>query len=427
LGKRMHSAALANALHYFQVRDGELLCGGVPISQLTARSPTPFYLYDLQVARRKYQRLRTAMPRDIDIHYAIKANPHPDIIRFFQTMGAGFDVASMGELHRALQVGVAPRSCGFAGPGKSQQELEHAIRNGIGSLHVESEAELEQVDAIAGRLGMHANASLRINPAFQLKGSGMRIGGGPQAFGIDEEQVPHLLSRIAKMKHVHFTGFHLFAGSQNLKAAALIEFFSLSFSLLKELAPLCPLPPQVINLGGGFGIPYFPHDTELDIETVGARLGELLTAYREHFPHARFVIESGRYLIGESGVYVTRVRYKKVSRGETFVIVDGGLHHHLAATGNFGQVIPRNYPIALLQSLDKPSVEKVNIVGPLCTPLDRLGSAVEVSTVEEGDIFGIFASGAYGFSASPRSFLSHPEPIEIVLDDKHDAPVQQEV
>jgi diaminopimelate decarboxylase len=423
----MHSKALANALGYFQTRHGALVCGRVPISHLAAHYPTPFYLYDLRVARAKYQRLRAAMLRDIDIHYAIKANPHPDIIRFFQTMGAGFDVASMGELHAALQVGVAASSCGFAGPGKSQQELEYAIRSGIGALHVESEAELEQVEAIAGRLGVRANCGLRVNPAFQLKGAGVRIGGGPQPFGIDQEQVPHVLSRLARMEHVHFTGFHLFAGSQNLNATALLDFFSLSFSLLQELVPLCPLPPQVINLGGGFGIPYFPHEAELDIEAIGAGLGELLTVYREHFPHARFVVESGRYLMGESGVYVTRVRYKKVSRGECFVIVDGGLHHHLAATGHFGQVIPRNYPIALLESLDKPPVEKVNIVGPLCTPLDRLASAVELPTVAAGDIVGIFASGAYGFSASPRGFLSHPEPLEIVLGGPNDAPVQQAV
>lgn len=418
----MSSNALANALGYFHTRHGELLVGGVPISHLTCRYPTPFYVYDLHVARRKYQRLCAALPRDIAIHYAIKANPHPEIIRLFQDQGAGFDVASMGELRTALQVGVASDTCGFAGPGKSQQELTYAIQHGIGAIHIESEAELEQVEAIAGRLGRLANVSLRINPAFQLKGSGIRIGGGPQAFGIDQEYIPHLLARIATMQHVQFTGFHLFAGSQNLHAEALIEFFALSFALLKELVPLCPQPPRRITLGGGFGIPYFPHETALDLETVGAALGELLSAYRQYFPHTRFIIESGRYLIGESGVYVTRVRYTKLSRGERFVIVDGGLHHHLAATGHLGQVIPRNYPIALLQSLDTPPVEKVHITGPLCTPLDRLGSAVELASVAEGALIGIFASGAYGFSASPRGFLSHPEPIEIVLDSQQDEP-----
>ena len=195
----------------------------------------------------------------------------------------------------------------------------------------------------------------------------------------------------------------------------MLEFLASAFSGLKQLLDFCPQPPAITNLGGGFGIPYFSADTELDIEAVGRGLGELLAKYRTFFPETSFMVESGRYLIGESGLYVTRIRYRKVSRGETFLVMDGGLHHHLAATGNFGQVVMRNYPIAALCKVGNPAAETFNIVGPLCTPLDLLGSKVELPAIEEGDLIGIFVSGAYGFSASPRGFLSHPEPEEIVL------------
>jgi diaminopimelate decarboxylase len=411
----MPSKALLNALRYFQVRDGELLVGGAPISELATQNPTPFYVYDLTVAKEKYERLRCALPRDIEIHYAIKANPHPGVIRFFQQLGLGFDVASIGELRRAQEAGVSPAACGFAGPGKSHQEIEYAIQHGIGALNVESQCELAAASRIAEHLRMKAHISLRVNPTFSLVGSGMRIGGGPQPFGIDQEQIPVLLDRLRDMHALHFRGFHLFAGSQNLAAKGLVDFFGMSFNLLKGLMPLSPTPPTMINLGGGFGIPYFSSEDALDIEAVGDGLARLLETHRFSFPTTRFAVESGRYLIGESGIYVTRVRYRKVSRGETFLVVDGGLHHHLAASGNFGQVIRRNYPVAALQKLDTPATETANVVGPLCTPLDRLATAVEMPTLREGDLIGIFASGAYGFTASPRGFLSHPEPLEIIV------------
>lgn len=417
----MASKALQSVLRYFDRRHGELLVGGIPVSHLAAGHPTPFYVYDLSVAREKYRLLRQALPQEIEIHYAIKANPHPEVIRFFNRLGLGFDVASVGELQTAMQAGVAAESCGFAGPGKSLSELEAAVRSGVGSINAESERELELINEVSHRVGVRANVSLRINPAFELKSSGMRIGGGPQPFGIDQEELPRILTQIPKMTGIRFVGFHLFAGSQNLKASALMEFFGLSFELLKDLVKCCPQSPSMINLGGGFGIPYFASDDELDIGAVGARLADLLAAHRASFPSTQFVIESGRYLIGESGVYVSRVLYKKVSRGETFLVVDGGLHHHLAATGNFGQVIRRNYPIAPLLALGKPAEERVHIVGPLCTPLDTLGSAVEQAKVEEGDLIGVFASGAYGFTASPRGFLSHPELEEIVVGRDRDA------
>jgi diaminopimelate decarboxylase len=410
----MESKALRSILKYYDTGNGELLVGGTPISRLAERHGTPLYVYDLSVARTKYQRLRASLPPEIEVHYAIKANPHPEIVKFFLDLGAGFDVASMGELRTVVSIGADSEQCGFAGPGKGINELEYAIELGIGALNVESYRELELAGQIAERLGTKANVSLRINPAFHLRGAGVRIGGGAHAFGIDQEQIPGVLTRIAGMKHLNFAGFHLFAGSQNLKPEPLIEFFTLSFGLLKELLNYCPKAPKLINLGGGFGIPYLAKDEELDIELVGQGLRKLVTQYRPVFPEARFSVESGRYLIGEAGVYVARVRYRKTSRGETFLVTDGGLHHHLAATGNFGQVIQRNYPIALLQKLEMPDVERVNIVGPLCTPLDILGAGVDLPEAAEGDLIGIFASGAYGFSASPRGFLSHPEPMEIV-------------
>lgn len=409
--------ALINALQYFRTTGHDLVVGGISIAELAKQYATPFYVYDLAVARQKFKRLRAALPGAIAIHYAVKANPHPKIISFFKSQGTGFDVASKRELQTTLELGVQPDVCGFAGPGKSEKEISYAIQEGIGALHIESPRELFLANEIAGQLHKKVNIALRLNPPFALKRSGVQMNGGASAFGIDIEQIPTLLAQMPFLSNLVFKGFHLFAGSQNLDAEAVAHFFVRAFSLLRELSVLAPEPVTWINLGGGFGIPYFQSDQELDIAAIGKTLAKLLEANRDLFAPVRFILESGRYLIGECGLYVTRVRYRKESRGKTFLVVEGGLNHHLAATGNFGQVVRKNYPVAVLQKINASPVGKFNIVGPLCTPLDVLGWEVELPEVVEGDLIGVFASGAYGYTASPHNFLSHPEPIEIILNE----------
>jgi diaminopimelate decarboxylase len=406
--------AVKSILQYFDIRNGQLLIGGKTCQQIADQAGTPFYAYDLGVAEKKFKILQKALPDKVKIHYAIKANPHPEIISFFKNLGAGFDVASKGELEKVLKSGAEPDTIGFAGPGKQEDEIKAACEAGIGSLNAESITELERADKIAGNLNRKLNVSLRVNPAYELVGSGMRMGGGPKQFGIDQENIPRVLAMFSKWKNLEFKGFHIFAGSQNLSAESISSSFEKAVEAVMSFLPHCPQPPSMVNLGGGFGIPYHKNDEELDIQTAGKNLSTILNNVKNELENTEFVVETGRYLVGECGVYVSRIIDIKESRKETFAVINGGMHHHIAASGNFGQVIKRNFPLILPDRLKEPLTHTINIVGPLCTPLDRLGTKVFLPEPEINDLVAVLGSGAYGYTASPLFFLSHQNVIEFV-------------
>jgi diaminopimelate decarboxylase len=249
-----------------------------------------------------------------------------------------------------------------------------------------------------------------VNPEFELRGSGMRMGGRASPFGVDAEQVPALVKRILA-GGAEWRGFHIFAGSQALDPAAIIDSQAHTLDLAARLAEEAGATPPLVNLGGGFGIPYFPGEQVLDIEAIGAALTPRLSA----LPDTRFAIELGRWLVGEAGIYLTRVVDRKESRGETFLVCDGGLNHQLAATGNLGTVVRRNYPVAVATADSGAPRETVSVVGPLCTPLDRLADQVELPVAGPGDVIAIFMAGAYGLTASPWEFLGHARPGEILV------------
>ena len=391
---------------------GELAIAGRPASHWAEQAgDTPLFVYDRSLIAERIARLRGALPAGVHIHYAIKANPMPDLVRWIGREVDGLDVASAGELRTALANGVDPAVISFAGPGKRDTELELAIGAGV-LLNIESENELERAAAIARRLDRLLRVAVRVNPPFDLKGSGMRMGGGAKPFGIDAERVPAVLARIGELG-VDFEGFHVFAGSQNLSADALIEAQANTVRLVAELAVHAPRPPRIANIGGGFGIPYFPGDKPLDVERVGAALADTLAARPAILADTRFVIELGRYIVGEAGVYLTRVVDRKVSHGELFLVVDGGLHHQLAASGNFGTVIRRNYPVVNASRLDAPADGTAHVVGCLCTPLDRLADKTALPDSKVGDLIAVFMAGAYGATASPSAFLGHPAAAEL--------------
>lgn len=398
----------------FPVANGELLIGGISLTQLASRvGQTPFYAYDRTILHRQVENLRRALPDAISLHYAIKANPMPAVVNFLAGLVDGMDVASLGELRTALDAGVNPNEISFAGPGKSNTELEGAIASGI-TLNLESEAEMLRAVHIGEALGIRPRTAIRINPDFELKTSGMKMSGGPKPFGVDAERVPDMLSDMRTLD-LEFRGFHIFSGSQNLRPQAIIEAQNKTFELAFRLAEQAPSPITLLNIGGGFGIPYFPGDQRLDLSSIAENLDQRLPDIRSTLPEAEIVIELGRYLVGESGIYVCAVIDKKVSRGQTYLITNGGLHHHLAVSGNFGQVLRKNYPVAIGNRMDQPLEKTVNVVGPLCTPLDILADKVSLPEAEVGDLFVVFLSGAYGLTASPMGFLSHPPPGEILV------------
>lgn len=398
----------------FPVRNNNLIIGGVELSRLVQRAgSTPFYAYDRQLMTRRVTELRLAMPPDLKIHYAMKANPMPAVVQHMASIVDGLDLASAGEMKVALDTTMRPENISMAGPGKRPQELAQAIAAGI-TINIESFHELETIAKLSEKTGIQAHVSVRINPAFELKSSGMKMGGGPKQFGIDEEQLPTVLQRI-KILNLDFKGFHIYSGSQNLNASAISEAQQKSIRLAIRLTQHCPSPLKELNIGGGYGIPYFPGESALNIQQVGDALAEEMAHFKIEQPQANVIIELGRYLVGEAGIYVCQIIDKKVSRGQIFLVADGGLHHHLAASGNFGQVIRKNYPVAIGNKMTNTEKEVASIVGPLCTPLDILADKMELPVAEIGDFVVVYQSGAYGYTASPIYFLSQPSCVEMLV------------
>lgn len=400
---------------WFEGEEGMLLIGGAGAASLVDEAgDTPLFVYDMAIVAAQVSRFRAAMPAAVQLHYAIKANPYAPLLARMAGLVDGFDIASGGELDMALAAGMAAQAISFAGPGKRDDELTAAIAAGV-TVNLESEGEAARAIAIGERLGRAPALAVRVNPDFDLKGSGMRMGGGAKPFGVDADRAA-ALARSVIDAGADWRGWHIFAGSQALDPAAIIETQAATLDLATRLSDAVGASPPLVNLGGGFGLPYFPGDAPLDIEPIGVALDAALAGRADILRDSAFAIELGRWLVGEAGVYLTRVVDVKVSQGETFVIVDGGLHHQLAASGNFGTVVRRNYPMAVANRFGAPVGDRpVTVVGCLCTPIDRLGDKVALPTVAPGDLIAIFLAGAYGATASPSAFLGHPPALELLL------------
>ena len=404
---------------YYQANNEQLTISGRCIDSIVEEAgSTPLFIYSREILSQKLDELRDAMPNSLEIHYAMKANNYRPILEYMRDRVDGFDLASGGELDQAIDAGIDPNIMSFAGPGKRDEELEKAIIAGV-TLNVESPTEADRIIAIAASMGIRAKAALRINPSFDLKGSGMKMGGGAKQFGMDECLIAPTAQKILESDNI-WRGFHIYAGSQSLNTDAIIETQKKSFELAARLANEIGLAPETVNLGGGFGIPYFPNEMPIDIKSIGEAMDKILSNLPPILQETKFCIELGRYLVGEAGIYATNIVDRKISHGETFLIVDGGLHHQLAASGNFGTVIRRNYPIAVSHKfniLDQndDDCEIVTVVGCLCTPLDILGDKVLLPTSSIGDTIILFCAGAYGASASPSNFLSHGQAFETLV------------
>lgn len=397
----------------FVAADGELIIGGRKASDLVAEAGrTPLFVYSADRIAARVADLRKALPDAVALNYAVKANPFGPVLHAMAGLVDGFDIASAGELAMVTEAGIDPARISFAGPGKRDAELEAAIAAGV-TLNLESEGEATRALEIAARIGLTPQLAVRVNPDFDLKGSGMKMGGGAKPFGVDAERVPALVRKLIAAG-ADWRGFHIFAGSQALDAAAIAETQAQTIALAARLAAEAGASPPKVNLGGGFGIPYFPGDAPLDLGAVGQALARQLARLPGELAGTRFCLELGRYLVGESGVYLTRVVDRKVSHGEVYLITDGGLHHQLAASGNFGTVVRRNYPVAIATRFGQPATEEANVVGCLCTPLDRLADKGGFPRADVGDLVAVFCAGAYGASASPAMFLGQGPAAEMM-------------
>jgi diaminopimelate decarboxylase len=398
----------------FEAIGGELAIGGQTASALVDKAlGTPLFVYWGELIRRRMADLRAAMPAQLKVHYAVKANPYRPILQLMRELTDGFDIASGGELDMVLDAGQDPALVSFAGPGKRDEELALAIAHGV-TLNLESEAEAHRALAIAASLGSTPRLAIRVNPDFELRGSGMKMGGGAKPFGIDQQRVPALAREILAAD-AEWRGLHIFTGSQALDAGAIAETQGNVLDLAAKLTAEIGAPLPHLNMGGGFGIPYFHGDQPVDIAAVGAALSERFETLPSELAGTEFAIELGRYLVGEAGVYLTRIVDRKESHGHTFLITDGGLHHQLAASGNFGTVVRRNYPVAIATKFGAEPTEEASVVGCLCTPLDRLADQALLPRAEVGDLVAVFCAGAYGATASPAQFLGQGPAREMLV------------
>jgi len=407
------SKPMGNLPPGFGVIDGQLAIGGMRVRDCVARAGgAPLFVYDAGMIAARIAAFYAAVP-GVGLHYAVKANPFAPLLAFMATRVDGFDIASGGELALLHAAGVAGGRVGFAGPGKRDADLAMAIAAGV-TLHIESGGEADRALAAGARAGIAPRVAVRINPDFELGGAGMRMGGGARPFGVDALDVPALVRRLVSAG-ADWQGFHVYAGSQSLDANAIVAAQVATLDLVARLADSAGIAVPRCNLGGGFGIPYFAGQRPLDLNTVGTGLTDALARRAPVLTDTRFIIELGRWLVGEAGVYLAEVIDRKHSRGETFLVVDGGLHHQLAASGNFGSVIRRNYPCAVATRIDAKVDDVAHVVGCLCTPLDRLGDALALPHADPGDLIALFCAGAYGASASPATFLGHGPARELLI------------
>lgn len=403
---------------HFSVMDGELCIGGLSASSIASQFGTPLFVYDAGIMEAQLKRLRAALPDRFEICYSVKANPNVAVLRHFLALGCGLEIASAGEYHAAIAAGCPTTKIIFAGPGKTEQELELVLAKGIGEIHVESSVELDRIVRLSQRLGVRATVALRINPTGESQGGAMRMGGKAAPFGVDEELAAEMVDRMAKSPVLAFAGMHLFAGTQILDHEVLLTQYRKGVELARSLAMRVQRPLATVDFGGGLGVPYFANEQPLNLVGLREGLDALMRTIQSDpwFKGTRFLVEPGRFLVGESGIFVASVTDVKVSRGKRFVILDGGMNAHLAASGNLGQTIKRNYPIGILNKMNAVTTVTADVVGPLCTPLDTLGRNVDLADPEIGDLIGVFLSGAYGLTASPMAFLSHPIPPEVLVE-----------
>ena len=403
-------------LNQFKIVNNSLSVGNLELSEIFKLGvTTPLYIYSKDIIKDKINILRHLFSTKFKIYYSIKSNPFKDIISYLYQFTDGFDVSSIKELNLALGTGISGSKICYTGPAKSKHEIEAAIKADV-VISAESKLEIDNILQIGKSLNIVPSIIIRVNPKFTQHRAGMKMASGPSPFGIDEELVPDIITWVENCK-LNLKGFHIYTGSQILDADAINDAQLKVFELLDDLAGRCKQPIDVINVGGGFGIPYFSNHSNLDIVSVANNLNTLLskTDSKKFSNDICPILELGRYIVGESGIYLCKVIDKKVSRGKKFLITDGGMHHHLAASGNLGQKIRKNFPIYIANNISSNKLEEVTVTGKLCTPLDILAEDVEISESTIGDYIAIMNSGAYGLSASPINFLSHPIAQEVLL------------
>jgi diaminopimelate decarboxylase len=376
---------------------------------------TPYYCYDAQGIRAHFRKLKATLPQGIGYLYSLKANPNKAVVETLYSEGTGCEVCSLAELETALAAGATPQNIIFVGPAKSIDELTRSVELGLRAVVVESLPELELLNRIAASRSVVQAIGLRINPTFQPETAKLVMSGKATQFGIDENQLPEAFNLLRACNHVRLVGIHVYLGSRILDVGAILNHTKRILDLGARTEKMAELSLAFVDVGGGFGVNYFKGEAELDLASLGTGMGNIVEEFRRRCPSTSILLELGRYLVAQSGIFVISVRYIKRCKGKLFAICDGGSNCHAAAAG-FGSLFRRNFPIACLTSAGRPSAV-YTLTGPLCTPSDIIGEDITLGELERGDLIGVHFSGAYGPSASAVHFLGHGHPAEVLIDE----------
>ncbi|SDX72240.1 diaminopimelate decarboxylase [Ruegeria halocynthiae] len=386
------------------------------LKEVVDRFGTPSYVYFTEAIDSRIADIQAAFGKRFALSYAVKCNPNPGLLKWLSQRIEFVDVSSIGEFRLAKHAGWGPAQASFTGPGKREVEIAEAIENDIGELIIENVREAKIANKVAGEFGRRQNVLIRLAPSFVPKGFGDHMAGRPSPFGIDVEEAREQVPEIVALPNLSVIGFHIYSGTQCLNPEAVCENYRVFLSVFREVCQLNNIVPQKLIFGSGLGIPYHHGDTPLNLEDIADGICTEIEEFcaEARFSDTRLILELGRYLVGEAGFFLTSVVNIKESRGQRIAICDGGMNNHLPASGHFGMVIHRNYKMHVLG--ESGDAEKVNLVGPLCTSIDRLGNAVSLPRLNEGDVVALHCSGAYGLTASPINFISHPHPNEVLFE-----------
>ena len=387
------------------------------LGRIAGEQGTPSYVYFLEPIRARCDRVREAFGGRFDISYAVKCNPNQAVLRAIRDKVVALDTSSIGEVERAQRAGYPPSDLSFSGPAKRRGELKRSVSLGVGQMVCESLRELEELDELAGKAGRTMSVLVRLNPRRVPSHFGVSMAGRPSQFGVDEEEADQLLARRRQWRNLDLAGFHIYSATNSLNAAAIIDNFGIFVELFQYLAEGHALSPRTLVFGSGFGIPYHDGDAELSLDELAWKINPMIDAMRERplLSAARCVLEMGRYLVGPHGFLLTSVVSEKDSRGTKIRMCDAGFNNHLAACGMMGSLIRRNWPIWKVSGGSDEPAGEYTLVGPLCTTIDQIATHIRLPDLRRGDVLAIGSSGAYGLTASPTRFISHPEPAELAV------------
>ena len=389
----------------------------ISIAALAEQYGSPLYLYDANQLAKSFSTLREVFSDAVDIFYSIKANPNMAICAELRKLGACTEVCSHIELETVLKAGFSSENIIFVGPAKTAHDIARCLDLNIYAIVCESKTEFQLIADIAKQKGKQAQVALRINPSFSSKNALLKMGGQASQFGMDEDQVLNDKNFFLSMPSIHIRGIHIYNGTRILDAKVIAENTQNVLQLSDRISQEWGLDFSMVDMGGGFGVPYFDNESELDMDSLAILMQPIMSHFHQQHPNTRIILESGRYLVAKSGMLVSQILDIKTSKGENFLVTNGGTNCHMAAVG-VGGLIKRNFPISLLSKKISGNTEepiKYNITGPLCTPGDLIGKHVALPKANIGDFVMVHHSGAYGPTASPTLFLSHGFPNEVLV------------